>query len=240
MASTTARRERFSAFSAALLECKSAGDGDGRTVEMIAAVFGNRDLGGDVMVKGAFATAPARLQSKSGIKLKFGHGELIGTVLEVKETDQGLWVKAQFADHPEFLKYAALVECGALTQASFGYSVLPGGAEFKTVNGKPSRLLKAVELYEVSLVESPMNEETQILGIKSMWPLADAAGSFAQIFGCLRWGEMSPVEANLARQLIDVFEANWRREHAEEASVENSGLAITISNLESAIAALPQ
>ncbi|MCW1383208.1 HK97 family phage prohead protease [Novosphingobium sp. KCTC 2891] len=116
-----------------------------------AAVFGKRDSGGDTIVPGAFAaTLAARRETGARLPLYWQHrpDQQIGWIERAEEDARGLRVVAQLSA-PDSPAARALAR-GAVTGLSFGYRVRegqmrPGGRE-----------LRAVDLFEVSLVSRPM------------------------------------------------------------------------------------
>lgn len=148
--------------------------------EAIVAVFGNVDLGGDRIVKGAFADSLKAWESKGRpIPVVFSHdwGNLdahIGEVISAKETDEGLHVRAQLdMDDPPAAKVFRLMQRGTLAEFSFAYDIV----EEKLQNGA-NELLK-LDVIEVGPTLKGMNPETQLLGVKALIAeaKADAEGS---------------------------------------------------------------
>ena len=71
---------------------------------------------------------------------------------EVREDDTGLWVKGRLLDSTQKAREAsALIEAGAIDGLSIGYRTKTAAR-----NEKGQRLLKELELWEVSLVTFPM------------------------------------------------------------------------------------
>ncbi len=102
-------------------EFKSVKDG---VIEGYGAVFGNVDRGYDVVEPGAFTES---LKSGPKVKMLWQHNphEPIGVWDEVKEDDQGVWVKGHIlADVDEGRKATALVRAGAIDGLSIGYKTL--------------------------------------------------------------------------------------------------------------------
>ena len=135
--------------------------GDGWEFSGYASTYGNVDLGGDVVMRGAFADS---LKQRPKPKFLWQHDmhEPIGAVQSLTSDANGLkgtWrisKTARGADAYELLKD------GAIDSLSIGY--VPTDVEFDD-NGV--RLLKAVDLLEVSLVSLPMNEKALVTSVKS-------------------------------------------------------------------------
>lgn len=146
---------------------KALDDGKGE-FEAIVAVFGNVDLAGDRIVKGAFADSLKAWEAKGRpIPVVFSHlwqdlDAHIGQVAEAKETDEGLWVRAQLdMDDPAAAKVFRLMKRGTLAEFSFAYDIV----EEKLQNGA-NELLK-LEVIEVGPTLKGMNPATQLLGVKA-------------------------------------------------------------------------
>lgn len=147
---------------------KALDEGKGQ-FEAVVAVFGNVDLGGDRIVKGAFANSLKAWEAKGRpIPVVFSHmwqdiDAHIGEVLEAKETDEGLWVKAQLdMEDPAAAKCWRLMKRGTLAEFSFAYDI----AEEKLQNG--ANELLELEIIEVGPTLKGMNPATQLLTVKSV------------------------------------------------------------------------
>lgn len=137
-----------------------------------AAVFGNRDSYGDVIVPGAFAKTLADWQSGGNfIPLLFGHNMSdpdfnIGHVITAEEDDHGLKVSAQLdLENPKAMQVYRMLKGKRINQMSFAYDVIEG-AESEH-DGTWSYELRELKLYEVSVVTIGANQETEILSVKS-------------------------------------------------------------------------
>ena len=138
---------------------------EGVRLDGYASFFNELDSGGDIVVPGAFASGlrAARAERRS-IKMLWQHdpSRVIGVWDEVYEDDRGLRVSGRLlADVAAGREAAALVEAGALDGLSIGYSVRRA-----TRDEAGRRLLRDVELWEVSLVTFPMLATARV-GAKS-------------------------------------------------------------------------
>ncbi len=128
---------------------------DGAVIEGYASLFGARDQGGDVVAEGAYAASLARaVKEGRKIKMLWQHdpAQPIGVWDEVREDEQGLWVKGRILDATQKgAEAAALITAGAIDGLSIGYRTLKS-----TKTDKGQRLLTELELWEVSLVTFPM------------------------------------------------------------------------------------
>jgi HK97 family phage prohead protease len=134
---------------------------DGCEVAGYASLFGRTDQGGDVVEAGAYAASLKRLAGRGGrVKMLWQHdpGQPIGVWDEVREDATGLWVKGRIlADVARGREAAALVQAGAIDGLSIGYRTLRADRD-----GQGRRVLREVELWEVSLVTFPMLAEARV------------------------------------------------------------------------------
>lgn len=151
------------------VEVKTPGDVKGR-VEAIVSVFGNVDLGGDRVVKGAFAKSIERWKSTgTPVPVIFNHewGNLwshIGATVDLQETEKGL--KAIYDldvdDNPAAAQVYRLMKRGSLKEHSFAYTV----NDSKPGKGGATDLLD-LEIIEVGPTLKGMNPDTEVLAVKS-------------------------------------------------------------------------
>ncbi|MCU0801106.1 MAG: HK97 family phage prohead protease [Rhodobacteraceae bacterium] len=134
---------------------------DGVVVSGYASLFGKRDQGGDVVLKGAYAASLKALAAGGRrVKMLWQHdpAQPIGVWEEVREDATGLWVKGRIlADVARGREAVALLGAGAIDGLSIGYRTLRAERD-----GKGQRLLSEVELWEVSLVTFPMLPEARV------------------------------------------------------------------------------
>ena len=134
---------------------------DGTVIEGYASLFWVTDQGGDVVSAGAYAASLARLRAAGGgVKMLWQHdpGEPIGVWDEVREDARGLYVRGRLL--PEVARAreaAALIGTGAIDGLSIGYRTVRAEKD-----GKGRRLLRELELWEVSLVTFPMLAEARV------------------------------------------------------------------------------
>jgi len=134
--------------------------------EGYGSVFGNKDLGNDVIEKGAFAKSLRRRKAK-GVKLLYQHKSdmPIGVFDEIKEDEHGLVVKGRLALKTQAGAEAyELLKMGALDGLSIGFRVNPKEVSYDKRGGK--RIIKEVDLMEVSLVTFPMNPQATVRSVK--------------------------------------------------------------------------
>ncbi len=137
---------------------------DEGTFEGYAAVFGNVDLGGDRVVKGAFRKSLAELKD-SGRKLPlfWRHSEPIGVIESAKEDSHGLHVIGRPTKGVQQADEAmALMRDGAISDMSFGFKTL----DSRFVKGGV-RELTELKIFEASLVPFGMNTEALVTAVKA-------------------------------------------------------------------------
>jgi len=131
-----------------------------------ASVFGNEDLGGDVVRKGAFATSLKSNEPRS-FKLLYEHDiqQPIGVWEHLSEDDHGLMAKGRLLieDVAKAKEVHALMKAGVLDGLSIGYHVREASRD----RSKNVRVLEDIDLKEISVVLFPMNEEAVIAAVKS-------------------------------------------------------------------------
>lgn len=118
-----------------------------------ASVFGVPDLGGDVVVPGAFSASLAR-RGAAGVRLLFQHdpSEPIGRWLSLREDARGLLVEGQLNLAVQRAREVdALMRGGGLDGLSIGFRTL----QARPGPGGERRLLR-LDLWEVSLVSFPL------------------------------------------------------------------------------------
>jgi Escherichia/Staphylococcus phage prohead protease len=136
-----------------------------REFEGYGSVFGNVDLGGDIVVPGAFAKSlNAHAENGSLPQMFWMHDptRVPGKWLAMSEDDHGLYVKGQLAPTPLGDEMHALMKMDAVRGLSIGYMV---GEDAYDKQG--NRLLKAVDLWETSLVSLAMNPMARVAHVKS-------------------------------------------------------------------------
>ncbi len=131
------------------------------------AVFGNEDLGGDIIQKGAF-TKTLREQTSFPLLWMHNMADPIGSFTAVQD-EKGLLICGQ------------LVMDEAVTSARKAYALMKAGVVkglsvgIRTIKHSwqgSARLIQEAALFEGSLTSIPLNPLTQILSVKSDGPLS--------------------------------------------------------------------
>ncbi|MCA7084070.1 HK97 family phage prohead protease [Cupriavidus sp. DB3] len=137
-------------------------------IEGFASTFnGPPDSHGDIVSPGAFAaslrehaargTAPAMLWSHKP-------SEPIGRWIDLQETRDGLLVTGKLnLESTRGRDAYAHLKAGDVTGLSIGFQVAPGGQEYRG----DVRVLKSVDLAEISIVSMPANRDALITAVKS-------------------------------------------------------------------------
>lgn len=128
-----------------------------------ASVFDNVDQGGDVIEKGAFKEFVRTRDGKTLVLFQHNSREPIGKAT-VTEDKTGLLVDGHLMLEDPVARRAHNGMKGGLFDAmSIGYDVLPNGSE---IQKSGVRVLKALKLWEVSVVTFGMNELARIESVK--------------------------------------------------------------------------
>lgn len=134
------------------------------------------DRGDDVILQGAFAeTLERHAQDGRPIRMLFQHNsdQIIGgfPIANARETEKGLFVRGEInltaGQQGEFA--FSLAKQGVLTDMSIGFNIPSReDVEFREDGDRVIRVIKKVELWEISLVGEPMNPNAQIVSVKKL------------------------------------------------------------------------
>ncbi len=132
------------------------------------SIFDVVDSQFDVIEKGAFDRT---INEKGADNIKFlwqhNPSEPIGILKEIKEDEKGLFIEGQLLLDLQRGKEAhTLLKSGAIDGLSIGYSAI----EFDINSKTGVRNLKEVDLWEISLVTFPANEEAGVTSVKNEIP----------------------------------------------------------------------
>lgn len=181
--------------------------------EGMASVFGVLDQMDDVVAPDAFADT---LKERK-VRILWQHDvrEVIGTPLEIMETEEGLFLRAQLVmDTQRARETHALLKAGAIDALSIGFRV----REFEINEDTGIRTLKKVDLFEVSVVTFPALEVARITDVRS----ADAMKTIGDFERFLRdAGGFSRADA---KRIASRGFKNTPR----DARVDHGGLAVTV------------
>lgn len=133
-----------------------------------ASVFDGLDSYGDQIQAGAYKETIAEGRERP-IQLRWNHhGPVIGKFTEIFEDEIGLFVSGELTKgHSVAEDVAALLRHKAISGMSIGYSV----RDFEQQG--VVRVLKDIELFEISIVESPADNNAHVTSLKSATKLKD-------------------------------------------------------------------
>lgn len=130
-------------------------------IEGYGSVFNIPDQGNDIVAPGAFAKSLANRMPK--MLWQHDPDDPIGVWDEAREDDRGLYLKGHLAMKTRKGAEAfELLRAGAIDGLSIGYRTIEA-----EMDGKSRRVLKEVELWEVSVVTFPMNESATVDAVKA-------------------------------------------------------------------------
>ena len=137
-------------------------------IEGLASTYGNVDLGGDTISKGAYTQT---LKHKNGkVKLFFDHGwkthDIAGLAF-LQDSEDGLKMRGEMPlDATDvknaFVKIKFLIDNGESTGLSIGYDDIKS-----MMKADGTRELKEIALHEISITPFPMDTQANILSARS-------------------------------------------------------------------------
>ena len=141
-------------------------DGDIGYIQGYGSVFGNVDSYGDIVVKGAFVNSIKK--KMPALLLQHNPSDVVGVWKVAKEDKNGLYLEGELnLKVQKARENYELLKQGALKGMSIGFSTID--SEY---NQEGKRLIKEVDLWEVSIVTFPANVAAQINGVKSSEPIS--------------------------------------------------------------------
>jgi HK97 family phage prohead protease len=201
---------------------------DDGTFEGYGSIFGNVDSYGEKVMPGAFVESLARHRREgTSVLMLWQHNpdDPIGVWEDLAEDAKGLWGRGRLVRGVQRADNAyALLKAGALQGLSIGYR------EVETQPDGNNRLLKKLDLLEISVVSFPANRRARVEAVKS-----ERMDEFARR---LRDGDPPPVkefedilrEAGvpkaLAVQIASVGYAKAIRSESEGKANEQAGEAL--------------
>jgi uncharacterized protein len=145
---------------------------DSRTIEFYFAVWGNKDLNGEVCVKGCFqksiqehgpqSSSPQKIICLYEHDLKLP----LGKVLSISEDDYGAKAVVQFDNIQRCNDVLDQIKSGTIDQFSFGYKYVMEKTAYDRAT--KSIILNEVQLFEVTVTSIGVNEKTRMIGFKSL------------------------------------------------------------------------
>lgn len=143
-------------------------DDEAGMFEGYASVFGNVDLGGDVIDAGAFKKTLKEVKGRPILWQHFSDMP-IGVEIEAAEDEHGLRVKGQLnLATQQGAEAYALLKQGALRGLSIGFNTV------KDAITDNIRHIKELKLWEWSVVTFPMNTLANVTAVKSWQEVSEA------------------------------------------------------------------
>jgi len=147
------------------------------TFEGHASTHGNTDRGNDIVMKGAFTESIKELNENAinipntnmrklmPVLWQHNSSEPIGSFIEVREDNKGLFVKAILPKDDSLVSGRVIpqMKAGSVSAMSIGFMI-----QEATMDNDGVRQLEKLELFETSLVTIPMNPEANVTAFKSL------------------------------------------------------------------------
>jgi hypothetical protein len=155
-------------------ELKAKEDDAGMIAGFFSTYDEEPDSYGDIIKPGAFTeTIAKRKETGHPFPLCFNHdfSAIIGAVDVIEDTEKGPYIEAHFLDTEQAQDVRKMLQSGAIYQFSFAYDVL--GAENPTDEQKKkgiTNVLTALEVFEISVVTVPANQNAVATEVKSIEP----------------------------------------------------------------------
>lgn len=132
------------------------------------------DSYGDVVKEGAFAKSlEERWNGGKGIPVLWAHkGDDLDAYIgkaDADEDEKGLHFVMQFDDTPEAQRVRELYRDGRLSKFSFAYDILEDGM-VTLDDGFPAHELREVDIFEISCVLVPANDDAGVVSVKNDEP----------------------------------------------------------------------
>jgi HK97 family phage prohead protease len=178
-----------------------------------ASMFGGIDSYGDTIEKGAYTNTLTGRDRP--IRMRWNHyGDIIGKWTKIEEDEKGLYVEGELTPgHSKASDVYASLKHGAIDGMSIGYRV-KSSAQLEG----DRRLLKEIELIEISVVEEPADLMATVAEVKSA---LESANSLKEVESLLRdVGGFSRVDA---KHLVSKINSLYQRE--AEAEKEKQDIA---------------
>lgn len=188
-----------------IMEFKS--EGDEWRVDGYASTFGNPDDGDDIVAPGSF-TRTLSIRPKPAFLKSHDMSLILGKPKLLKQDNKGLFGQHKISKTTLGEDTRQLVIDGVLDSFSIGYRA----ADFEYVEDGKYRLLKDIDLYEISLVSVPMNTAAIVTGVKENITLADKTnkvnGELSQLLNELRGlvDKDHPLTKNKQQEIIELLD----------------------------------
>lgn len=149
--------------------------GDGGTFAGYTAVYNSVDRGGDIILPGAFTKSlESKRASGSTVKMLWQHdpSKVIGVWDSFSDDGKGLFGNGRLIKEVQQAREAhALMAAKAMDGLSIGYIVKD--YDMQEHERGMVRVLKELDLMEVSVVTFPMNTEAMVTDVKQLQSISD-------------------------------------------------------------------
>ncbi len=134
------------------------------------AMFGSKDLDGDIIEPGAFSKTIQERGPKGKALIKYlldhDRNKAVAKIDELYEDGKGLYYEAKVGTHSAGKDFLEMVKSGIINQHSFGFVVPKDKSYFD--QSRKANVIKEVMMYEGSAIQFlGANPETTTIGLKS-------------------------------------------------------------------------
>lgn len=138
-----------------------------------ASTFGNIDRHDDIVAKGSFIDSiNTMIKNGDYLPVLWQHKQHmpLGIYIEIREDDNGLFVRGRMPKEDAFVNGRVIpqMKVGSVKKMSIGFCIKD--YEYKDMDEKRIRIIKKVDLWEVSLVTIPANGKADIVDMKAVIP----------------------------------------------------------------------
>jgi hypothetical protein len=138
------------------------------------SIFGNKDSYSDIVIKGAFAKSLASWAEKGLLPAMLWQHDVrepIGVYTKMEEDENGLYVEGRLLIEDDQLarRAHAHLKAGSISGMSIGYDLI----DLEFSSAQDAYLLKEIDLWEVSLVTFPANDQARVDNVKSILGVGD-------------------------------------------------------------------
>ena len=184
---------------------------DGMKFSGYASVFDGVDSYGDTIVKGAYQDT--LMNRERPVRMRWNHyGDIIGKWTKLVEDSKGLYVEGELTpNHSKAQDVYASLKHGAIDGMSIGYRVTDEEKKGDI------RLLKGIDLVEISVVEEPADIHATVGEIKSLIEECKTLKEFETLLRDA--GKFSRADATL---LVSRIKSIGRSDYDQEQKVKEA------------------
>ena len=192
-------------------------DEEARTFEGYASAFNRVDAYGDTILPGAYEKTLT--ERERPIRMRWNHfGPVIGKYLEIREDENGLFVKGQLTPGHSVAEDAyASLKHGAVDGLSIGFRVPPGGAEKNDEGGYD---LNQIDLIEISVVEEPADLGAKIGNVKDFSKIVSELETLRDAEACLR--DACGLSRSAAKAIVSQVKTLCQRDAGTESDSDDA------------------